>query len=347
METTVDKLSRLVEGDVIRGNKSALIRGINGIKEAQPGDITFLSNAKYAPFLKNTRATAVLVPDGSLKSSAGKGMCLIAVANPDLAFIKIAGHFKPNDIKFPEGVHASAVINKPAPNAFGTNRDKAARIAPSASIGAYAVIEPGATVGEKTIIYPHCYIGHNTKVGKNTVIYPNVSVREGCVIGDNCIIHGGAVIGSDGFGFTQVRGRHCKIPQLGNVVIEDDVEIGANCAIDRARFDKTVIRKGVKMDNLVHVAHNVEIGENTILLAGVVIAGSVRIGKNVIIAGHAGVAGHLIVGDNAVIAAKSGVVKNVPANTMVSGFPARPHKEQLREQALLKKLPGLLKKFSK
>ncbi|MFA5794982.1 MAG: UDP-3-O-(3-hydroxymyristoyl)glucosamine N-acyltransferase [Candidatus Brocadiia bacterium] len=329
METTVDKLARLVEGNVISGDESVVIRGINGIKEAQTGDITFLANTKYVPLLKTTQASAVLVPAGQaggLKSSAAKNLCLIAVANPDLAFIKIAGYFKPSDMKFPEGIHASVVVGKNV------------RIAPSSSVGAYAVLESGATVGDQTIIYPHVYVGHNTSIGKNTVIYPNVSIREGCVIGDNVIIHSGVVIGSDGFGFTQVRGRHCKIPQLGSVVIEDDVEIGANCTIDRARFDKTIIRKGTKIDNIVHIAHNVEIGENCILLAGVVIAGSVRIGNNVIIAGHAGVAGHLTVGDNAVIAAKSGVVKNVPANTMVSGFPARPHKEQLREQALLSKL---------
>ena len=229
----------------------------------------------------------------------------------------------------PRGIHPSAIISKDA------------QIAEGVAIGAYTVIEEGVIIGKDTIIYGHCYIGHHVKVGSKSLIYPHVSLREYVEIGNNVIINNGTVIGSDGFGYTTISAVHQRIPQIGIVVVEDDVDIGANVTIDRARFDKTVIGRGTKIDNLVHIAHNVITGENCLIVAQVGISGSTVLGKNVTLAGQAGLVGHITIGDNAIVGAQGGVTKSVAANTFVSGYPARPQKEAMKVNACVHNLPKL------
>jgi len=323
---TLSQIATLVEGE-LEGDGSTLITGVAGISEAKEGDITFLSNRKYVPLLGKTRASAIIVSRdvGSLPLSA------VRVENPDLAFARVVEHFAPHPVNLPAGIAPGAYISS------------SARIGKNVTILPHAVIQDGASIGDGAIIYSGAYIGHNSTIGSRTVIYPNVVIRERCRVGSNCIIHSGAVIGADGFGFTTVNGKHHKIPQIGTVEIEDDVEIGANVTIDRARFDCTRIRKGTKIDNLVQIAHNVQVGENSFIIAQTAVAGSTKIGNNVILAGQSGVDGHLEVGNNVVIASRAGVTKNVPNNMVVSGFPAQPHERELRLQASLRKVPELLR----
>jgi len=330
---TAEFIAKLLNGKIASGSKDTIIRNYATIDRAKQGEITFLTNQKYLPLLKNTKASAVLIKDASREIPPN--ITVILVDNPDLAFSRVVDYLNPPADTAPKGVHPKSVIAK------------GVKLGKDVSIGAFTVIEKGSVIGEKTVVYPNVYIGHSVKIGRNCLIYPNVVIRNDCILGDNIIIHSGTVIGSDGFGFTLEKGKRIKLPQRGNVVIEDDVEIGANCTIDRARFGSTIIRKNVKTDNLVHIAHNVEVGENTLIIAGTVIGGSAKIGKNVILAGHSGVDGHVTIGDNVKVGAKSGVVKDIPSNTMVAGFPARPYREHLKEQAILNKLPEILKNLRK
>jgi UDP-3-O-[3-hydroxymyristoyl] glucosamine N-acyltransferase len=250
-----------------------------------------------------------------------------------LAFAKVVNLFSKEAQKHPTGIHKHALVSSKA------------KVGKNVAIGAFAIIEDGANIGDNTIIYGGCYVGHGTKIGKDCLIYPQVCIRERLEIGNRVIIHSGTVIGSDGFGFANVRGVQHKIPQIGTVLIEDDVEIGANVTIDRARFDKTIIGKGTKIDNLVQIAHNVIAGENCIIVAQAGVSGSTVLGKNVTLAGQAGLVGHITVGDNAIVAAQGGVTKSVPANTMVSGYPAKPHDVAKKINACVQNLPNLYKKI--
>ena len=328
MKFTLKEIAQLVEGELV-GDPSVAITGISGIKEAKEGDITFLANPKYASLVETTKAAAIITSRESVETSKP----LIKTDNPSIAFTKVvslAGH---ESNKYPEGIHSTAVIS---PNA---------QIAKGAAIGAYTVVDDGVEIGVDSIIYSGCYIGCGVKIGKKCLIYPHVSIRERIEIGDRVIIHSGAVIGSDGFGFDMVRGVQEKIPQIGTVLIEDDAEIGANATIDRARFDKTVIGKGTKIDNLVQIAHNVVTGENCIIVAQTGISGSTTLGKGVILAGQAGIVGHIYIGDKAIVAAQAGVTKSIPAGAKVSGYPAKPHEIALRVNACLQRLPELCKKI--
>jgi UDP-3-O-[3-hydroxymyristoyl] glucosamine N-acyltransferase len=235
----------------------------------------------------------------------------------------------PDEAKHFQGVHKSALLGKDV------------KLGKNAALGAYVVVDDGAQIGDNAVIYPGCFIGRQAKIGNNVLIYPNVSIRERVSIGNNVIIHSGTVIGSDGFGFVEVNGKHHKIPQVGTVEICDDVEIGANVTIDRARFDKTVIGRGTKIDNLVQIAHNVVIGENCLIVAQVGISGSTTIGNNVILAGQAGLVGHITVGDKARVTAKSGVIKSIPAGAMFAGYPARPFLENQKSHAHVHNLPKM------
>lgn len=324
MRKTLKEIARLIDGEVA-GDENVVITGVCGIKEAEPGDITFLANPKYLSLLETTLASAIITS----KDIKTANKPIIRTENPSLAFAKMVSLVEPQDVSHPKGIHPTAIIAKDA--ALGKN----------VAVGPYAVIENNASLGDNVIIYAGCYIGYHTKIGRNTLIYPNVSIRERVLIGERVIIHSGTVIGSDGFGFVTLDGAHHKIPQIGTVVIEDDVEIGANVTIDRARFDKTVIGKGTKIDNLVQIAHNVVIGENSIIVAQAGISGSTVIGKGVTLAGQAGLVGHITIGDGAVVAAQAGVTKSVPANTLVSGYPAKPHNIARRVNACIQNLPRL------
>ncbi len=321
---TLKEIARLIGGEVA-GDADILIKGVCGIKEAESGEITFLANPKYLPYLDKTTASAVIVAK-DIQSTAKP---LIRVDNPSLAFIKAAALFVKSDPGHPHGVHPTAVIAKNV------------KLGKNIGIGSFVTIEEGVSLGDNTVVYSNSFIGKNTRLGNNCLIYSNVSLREDVLIGDRVIIHNGAVIGSEGFGYVMVDGKHRHIPQTGTVVLEDDVEIGANTAIDRARFDRTVVGKGTKIDNLVHIAHNVAIGENSLIVAQVGISGSTIIGKNVTLAGQAGLVGHITIGDNAIVAAQGGVTKSVPANTFVSGYPAKPHEIAKRVNACVQNLPKL------
>jgi UDP-3-O-[3-hydroxymyristoyl] glucosamine N-acyltransferase len=324
MQKTLKEIAEIVEGELI-GDETLLISGVAGIKEAQKGEITFLANPKYAALLEKTLASAV-VTSREVQSLTKP---IIRTENPSLAFIKIVSSFSNEAARHFQGVHPNVVLGKNV------------SLGKDVAIGAYVVIQDDVVIGPHTIIYPACFIGYDVSIGSNSLIYPNVSIRERTLIGSRVIIHSGTVIGSDGFGFISIEGRHRKIPQVGTVEIGDDVEIGANVAIDRARFDKTIIGSGTKIDNLVHIAHNVVVGENSLIVAQVGISGSTSIGKGVTLAGQAGLVGHIQVGDGAIIAAQAGVTKSVPPNTTVSGYPAQEHRLAKRINAYLQNLPRL------
>lgn len=315
-------------GEQYYGDGTLRIDGVAGIAEAKEGEITFAVKPKYIRMLKTSRASAVIIsPD--VKAADVKIPYIIS-SNPYYTFARILEFYYPK-VEQPGMVHASAFVSATAKIAKG------ARIFPNAYIG------DGAEVGAGAVIYPGCFVGENARVGGGTWLYSNVTLRENCSVGSNCIIHSGAVIGADGYGFTRNGPAYAKIPQVGNVIIEDDVEIGANVTCDRATLGSTRIGSGTKIDNLVHVAHNVQIGRHVLIVAQVGISGSVDIGDNVTIAGQSGIVGHLSIGEGSVIAARSVVTNDIRPKSFVSGFPARPHNEEMKIKAAMKKLPSIVK----
>ncbi len=315
MKLKLQELAEICEGEVA-GEADLSISGAASLAEATPGEITFYGNPRYLAAFRKTRASAAFVPeDFSEQIVAGQ----IRVANPTKAFEQVVMKFAPEPISFPPGIHSSAQVAAEA------------SLGREVAIGAHVVIEPGAHVGAGTRIGANSYIGHETTIGERCVVYPNVTIRERTQIGNRVIIHSGVVIGSDGFGFEMAEGGHKKVPQIGIVQIDDDVEIGANTTIDRARFGRTWIQEGVKVDNLVQIAHNVVIGKHSIIVAQVGIAGSVRIGSGVVIGGQAGIIGHIEIGDGTLIGAQSGVSKSLHGGTWwaTPTVPLREAKEQL------------------
>ena len=328
------KLSEISEhlSGALEGDGEVEITAVAGLKEAEQGDLSFLANPKYASQVAETGASAVIVPndwDRTVKCS------LIRVENSDHAFAQAAELFYEQVPAPVPGIHPSACV------------DESARIGEGVSIGAQCTVEGGVVIGANTVIQSNCTIGYKTVIGENCLLYPLVSTREFTEIGSRVIIHNGSVIGSDGFGYAvQKDGSRTKIPQIGKVVIEDDVEIGANVAIDRARFGKTRIGKGTKIDNLVQIAHNVVIGEHSVMCGQSGVSGSTTIGSRVILAGQAGLAGHLEVGDGAIVGAQAGVMKDVDTKDFVIGSPAMPHlqfKKMVANTILLPKLKEKLK----
>jgi UDP-3-O-[3-hydroxymyristoyl] glucosamine N-acyltransferase len=312
---TLQELASSSGGELI-GDPALKITGAASLAEATGSEISFFGNPKYIAQLRKTRAAAVFVPPGFSEQIA---VAQIRVANPAKAFEQVVLKLAPKPITFAPGIHPTAIV------------DHSARLGTRVSIQPYAVIEAGVRIGDDTVIGAGTYIGHETVVGRNCVIYPRVTVRERTQIGDRVVIHSGAVIGADGFGFEPTQARYEKVPQVGIVQIDDDVEIGANTTIDRARFGRTWIQEGAKIDNLVQVAHNVVIGKHTIIAAQTGIAGSVRIGQQVLIGGQAGIIGHIEIGDNTAIGAQSGVSKNISGGAwwMTPAAPLAEAKEQM------------------
>jgi len=325
MSLTVKQLAELSGGELV-GDPTLQITGAASLSEAAPGEISFCANRKYIGLLRKTRASAIFVPpDFAEPVTAAQ----IRVANPTKAFEEVVLKFAPKPITFAAGVHSSAVVAA------------SVELGERVSIQPLAVIEAGAKIGDDTIIGAGSYIGHETVIGSACHIYPRVIIRERSRIGARVIIHSGAVIGADGFGFEMVAGRHEKIQQLGIVQIDDDVEIGANTTVDRARFGRTWIQQGVKIDNLVQIAHNVVIGRNTVVAAQTGIAGSVQIGQRVLIGGQVGVIGHIEIGDNTAIGAQSGISKNISGGAWWAS-PAVPLAEAKQQIAWVRRLGKLL-----
>lgn len=321
-------------GGNIEGDGELEIKAVAGLAEAGEGDISFLSNPKYAAQVGSTKASAVIVP---IDWDRPATCALVRVENSDQVFAQAAELFYEAPPKPTAGVHPSAVVAE------------SAQLGEGVSIGANCTVAEGVVIGTNTVVSPNCYIGYKTLIGADCLFHPLVSTREFSQIGDRVIIHNGTVVGSDGFGYAvQDDGSRTKIPQIGRVVIEDDVEIGANVAIDRARFGKTKIGKGTKIDNLVQIAHNVVIGEHSVLCGQAGISGSTTIGSRCILAGQAGLAGHLEVGDGAIIGAQAGVMKNVSDKDFVIGSPAMQHvqfKKMIANTVLLPKLKDRVKKL--
>src|SRR5213594_2706490 len=325
MTFTLQQLATTSGGELV-GDPSLQIMGAASLGDATPGEISFFANRKYVALLRETRASAVFVPADFAEAITP---AQIRVANPTKAFEQVVFKFAPKAIAFTPGIHPTAVV------------DPSAQIGKCVSIQPHAVIESGARIGDDTIIGAGSYIGHETVIGPGCLIYPRVTIRERSRIGSRVIIHSGAVIGADGFGFEFVENRHKKIPQFGIVQIDDDVEIGANTTVDRARFGRTWIKEGVKIDNLVQIAHNVVIGKNSVVAAQTGISGSTRVGEHVQMGGQVGIVGHVEIADGSRIAAQSGVSKSIPGGTWF-GYPAMPMPEARRQIAWVRRLGKLL-----
>ncbi len=327
MELSLARIAKVVEGEVI-GNVNKTIHGAAPFNDAAGDEITFAGDAKYLKRIHETNAGAVIVPRNFEVPSRN----IIQVDNPQLAFAKVLELFQVAATPA-AGISSRAHIGKD----FSCGRD--------VSVAPFVVIGDHVTLGHGVILHPNVVIGDKVTMGNDVQIFPNVTILERCKIGNRVKIHAGTVIGSDGFGFAPDGNKYYKIPHTGIVQIDDDVEIGSGNTIDRATFGKTWIQKGVKTDNLVHVAHNVTVGENSVLVAMVGIGGSVTIGKRAVLAGQAGVAGHLTIGDDVTVGPQAGVAKSVPSGETVSGTVAMPHRLWLRLQRLLPKLPEQIKKL--
>jgi UDP-3-O-[3-hydroxymyristoyl] glucosamine N-acyltransferase len=324
LEATLEHLAALT-GAVVRGDAGTAVVGIAGIQHARPGEIALLSGDRFRKFLATTAASALVVAEDFDPSQTE--IPLLVTAEPEAAFETIAAHFVPDEAPPEPGVHPSAIV-----------ADDAA-IDPTASVGASCVVDSGAVIGARTVLRAMVYIGRNAQVGSDGMLYPNSVVLDRCVLGDRVILHSGVVIGADGYGFDTRDGVHHKIPQRGIVEIGDDVEVGANTTIDRARYGRTVIGAGTKIDNLVQVAHNVVVGEHSLLVAQAGIAGSVTLGHHVVVAAQAGLVGHIQIGDGATIGAKAGVPGDLEAGAVVLGAPCQDIRQERRCMIAYKRLP--------
>ncbi|NBJ08178.1 UDP-3-O-(3-hydroxymyristoyl)glucosamine N-acyltransferase [Alistipes sp. Z76] len=332
MEFTAEMIAGLL-GGTVEGDKTAAVHTVSSIEGGKRGSLTYLTNPKYEQFIYITEASIVLV-DEAFRPSRPVAATLVRIPDVGGAIVKLLEMYN------------AAKPRKTGIGKMCSISDKAT-VGKDCYVGDFAVIEAGAEIGDGAQIYPQAYIGDGVKIGAGTVVYAGAKIYEGCRIGARCIIHAGAVIGADGFGFMpKPDGSFDKIPQLGNVVIEDDVEIGANTCIDRAKTDSTIIRRGVKLDNLIQVGHNVEIGENTVSSAQMGIAGTSKIGRNCFLAGQVGIADHVTVGDRVKIGSKTGLDKDVPDGEIRFGYPALPGMQYHRSFAVFKNLPDLAKRVA-
>ncbi len=332
MNIKAKQIAEWVNGKIIRGDENTLITGVNSIDNAEEGDLIFIRDKKYETYLPKTKASAVLIAEKPSSTLPEKLVC-IQVKSPEIAFIQVLQKSGINKQPYiPSGIHPTAVIEKNV--LLGEN----------IAIGPHVFIGENTQIGRNAKIFPNVYIGNNCKIGEDTYIFPNVTIREFTTIGSRCIIHAGVCIGTDGFGFVFDSEKWVKVPQIGQVVIGDDVEIGSNTCIDRATFGETKIGSGTKIDNLVQIGHNVKIGENCAIAATTGIAGSAIIGNGVRIGAGAGINGHITIGDNVTIGAWSGVAKSVDKDLIVSGFPAVEHSRALKILVAQQFVPELLKR---
>ena len=333
MELNAQQIAGILNGK-IEGNEQITVDNFSKIEEGKPGTLTFLANPKYIHFIYETKASIALVNNNFEKEKAlPETLTLIRVPDAYNAFatlLDLVEQSKPRKtgIESPVFISSSASYSKE-----------------DIYIGAFSYIGENVRIGKNVAIFPQSYIGDNVEIGDHTIIYAGVKLYPGCQIGQRCIIHAGAVIGSDGFGFAKEGESYKKIPQLGNVIVEDDVEIGANTTVDRAVMESTIIRHGVKLDNLIQIAHNVEIGENTAIAAQTGISGSTKVGKNCLLAGQVGLGGHISIGDNTSIGAQSGIISNIEPGRNIMGAPAIDLKNYFRSSIIFSKLPDLYRNY--
>lgn len=326
---TLEELARRLDVEAV-GDGSIRLTGVRSLADAGPRDLSFLHNPKYVDDARASRAGAILV------ASAAElpGRALLVTPEPYLALARALALFHP-PVRPPTGVHPTAVVSPEA------------TLGADVSVGPHAVVEDGASIGDRTIVGAGCVVCRGATLGADCLLHPRVVVETGCRVGDRCILQAGAVIGSDGFGFATVGGVHHKVPQVGIVVLEDDVEIGANVTVDRAALEETRIGRGSKLDNLIQIAHNVRLGEGCLLAAQTGIAGSTTVGDHVMFGGQSGAIGHLEIASGALVAAKAAVYKSLPEATMYSGIPARPHGEWMRSHANLARFDRLKERIRK
>ena len=331
MQFTAEMIAALLSGEIV-GDKGATVSTVSSIDGGKAGSLAYLTNPKYEQYIYTTGASIVLVdksfePKGEIKAT------LIKVENVGecvLNLLEMYNAARPRK----QGISKLASVSEKA------------TIGEGCYIGDFVVVEAGAKIGDNVQLYPQCYIGDNVTIGEGTKLYAGVKIYEGCVIGKNCSLHAGAVIGADGFGFApKADGTFAKIPQLGNVILEDNVEIGANTCIDRAKTDSTIVHSGVKLDNLIQLGHNVEVGANTVMSAQVGIAGTTKVGSNCFIAGQVGIADHVVVGDRVKIGSKSGIDKSVGDDEIRFGYPALPGMQYHRSFAVFRQLPDMAQKL--
>jgi UDP-3-O-[3-hydroxymyristoyl] glucosamine N-acyltransferase len=329
---TAQEIATLFHGEIV-GDPNVEILRVAKIEDAGSGDLTFFSNPKYEKYIVATKASAILVSStfDTAKIPASH-LVFIKVPDPYVAFLQILKRITPMPDPFPKGIHPTAVV------------PSSAKLGSDVSLGAHVVLGENVVVGANSKISHGCVLGNGSSVGEESVLYPNVTLYHGCHVGNRVILHAGVVVGSDGFGFApKSDGTYEKIPQLGIAVIEDEVEVGANCTIDRATVGQTVLKRGVKLDNMVHIAHNVIVGENTVIAAQSGISGSTKIGKNVVIAGQVGVVGHIEIADRSILMAQSGIPKSTETGKGYLGSPAKEQHRAMRIEAIIRSLPELAK----
>ena len=330
MRKSISEIADFIGGQV-EGDKDIWITGLSSLREAQEGDISFLSSPKYAALIHDTKASAIVVD----MEMACPHPTIIRTKDPSYAFSQIAFFFAEERVHPFKGIHETALIGRDV------------KLGENVSIGPYTVIDDHVSIGAHTTIYGGCYLAHHTRIGEHSLLFPHVTVYEKVTIGNRVIIHSGVVIGADGFGYVQKEGKNVKIPQIGTVIVEDDVEIGANVCIDRARIARTIIGQGTKIDNLVQIGHNAQIGQNCIIVAQVGVSGSVVLEDSVIIGGQVGLSGHQRIGKGSLVLGKSLVTKDWPPYSKVWGYPAKAYSEAVKLNALVSRLPQYVETIKK